>query len=69
MPFCFCEHDLGGGKGYIASISENWNKHKMGKLHFEAKVSTKFLFGLSDNGKRAVTFHIPKDLIMTHFVT
>lgn len=41
----------------------------MGKLHFEAKVSTEFLFGLSDNGRRAVTIHIPKDLIMTHFVT
>lgn len=41
----------------------------MGKLHFEAKVSTKFLFGLNDNRRRALTSHIPKDLIMTPFVT
>lgn len=41
----------------------------MGKLHLEAKVSTEFSFGLSDNGRRALTIHVPKDLIMTHFVT
>lgn len=40
----------------------------MGKLHFEAKVCTEFLFGLSDNGRRALPIHIPKDLIMTQFV-
>lgn len=40
----------------------------MGKLHLEAKESTEFLFGLSDNGRTALTIHIPKDLIMTQFV-
>lgn len=42
---------------------------KWGKLHLEAKVGTEFLFGLSDNGRRALPIHIPKDLIMTQFVT
>lgn len=42
--------------------------YKMGKLHLDAKVRTELLFGLSDNGRRALPIHIPKDLIMTQFV-
>lgn len=68
-PFASVSMTWGGGKGYIQSTSEYQRKHKMGKLHFEAKVSSEFLFGLSDNGRRALTIHIPKDLIMTYFVT
>lgn len=68
IPFHFYEHDLGGGKGYIQSTSKYWNKYKMGKLHLDAKVRIEFLFGLSDNGSRALPIHVPKDLIMTQFM-